>query len=107
MLWEAEHGPLDPRLTVNHINGVKMDNRLVNLEAVTQSENMTHAYRTGLHRPTRGKARLTVEQVEAIYRRCHAGEHDNDLAEEYGVKRSAINNIRNGWNWRHITNHAR
>ena len=33
---------------VNHINGVKTDNTYTNLEWVTQSENVKHAYKTGL-----------------------------------------------------------
>ncbi len=33
---------------VNHINGIKHDNKLINLEWVTQSENMQHSIKAGL-----------------------------------------------------------
>lgn len=34
---------------VNHINGIKIDNQVNNLEWCSYSENMNHAYGTGLH----------------------------------------------------------
>ena len=36
---------------VNHINGVKLDNSLTNLEYVTRKENAIHAFETGLMAP--------------------------------------------------------
>jgi hypothetical protein len=43
--------PLRKRI-VNHINGTKQDNRIENLEWMTDSENLSHAYSLGLKKPT-------------------------------------------------------
>ena len=39
----------------NHKNGIKSDNRAVNLEHCTRSENNKHAFRTGLNKPVKGE----------------------------------------------------
>jgi len=38
-------------LYVNHINGIKTDNNIQNLEYCTRSENQKHAYKLGLQTP--------------------------------------------------------
>jgi|LGOV01.1.fsa_nt_gb hypothetical protein len=45
---------------VNHIDGNKLNNRITNLEWVTQSENMLHAYKNNLNKNT------TKKQVQML-----------------------------------------
>ena len=48
-------------LTVNHINAIRDDNRLENLEWCTQSENLKHAYSIGTKRPSRERAVIRLD----------------------------------------------
>jgi hypothetical protein len=107
VIWEAVHGPIPDHLTVNHINGVKTDNRIANLELLTQMENNRHAIRTGLRGPApRGDdctfSTLTGPQACDIYSRVWAGERQKDLAAEYGVTQTCISDIKLRKTWRHI-----
>lgn len=102
IIWEYVNGPIPHGMEINHINGVKTDNRITNLELVTPSENMRHAARTGLWVRAsfagegNGRAKLTYTQVENIRVSTNAAAQ---LAREYGVAPTTIRDIRKGRKW--------
>lgn len=98
------HNP-ENKPQVNHINGIKDDNRVDNLEWCTQSENQKHAFRLGLNKPNlingenHGRAKLKEEQVLKI-----RGDSRKlvEIAKEYNVTPKAIAYIKNRTNWKHL-----
>lgn len=88
---------------VNHIDGVKANNRASNLEWCTYGHNMKEAFRLGLQPTKKGeghhRAKLTKAGVIDILK---SDESIQILAERYRVSRAAIRDIRNRRRWAHV-----
>lgn len=92
---------------VNHKNGNKLDLNVENLERTTHSDNMIHAYKTGLERKICGEEhhnhKLTQEDVEyirSVYSKRDPKYGAVALSNKFGVDRTTIHDIVNQKTWR-------
>jgi hypothetical protein len=82
---------------VNHIDGVKTNNSLSNLEWVTSSENMQHAFRTGLKQPIlgeqNGRAKLKNSEIPLIFNMRKTGLTQKAIGDHFGISQVQISRI--------------
>jgi len=97
-------GPIPNGITINHINAIKTDNRIENLEFATTREQIDHEMRMGLcpKGSNHGRAILTDSQVLQIRSNYRDGHKIRTMANFYGVSHTAIRFIVQRKNWRHI-----
>lgn len=89
---------------VNHIDGNRHNNAIINLEWCTHKHNTAHSIITGLQNPkgeTNANAKLTEDQARAI-KYNHPELSHSELARRLGVTPVTIGDIRNGKKWKHI-----
>lgn len=95
----AYHGlPPTELHEVNHVNGIKTDNRPGNLEWVTRSQNILHAGAIGLRQYPTGDqhplTRMTAEKTSYALELLRAGCPVASVARHFHVSRVTILNMR-------------
>lgn len=89
---------------VNHINGVKTDNNIENLEWVSHRENLDHAIKNNLTLKGEENRNSKLKDVDVvkIHFLLQKGITTKELSESYNVSYSTIDGIRTNRYWKHL-----
>lgn len=82
---------------VNHLDGIKSNNYIDNLEWSNSSNNVEHAYKTGLM-----TTKLSNQQVVNIKQLIKQGLTQREIGAMFGVSKSTIGYISRGLLWKNV-----
>jgi hypothetical protein len=89
---------------VNHIDGVKTNNNLKNLEYCTRGENLEHCYKVGL-RSSKGelnkKSKLKNKDIKKIVK-LSKNLSSREIGQIYNVHKSTICRVIRKETWKHV-----
>lgn len=104
LIWTVLNGPIPEGYDINHLNGIRHDNRPGNLEVCTRSENIQHKFSTLGHKATtrpryakeNHNCRITPEEVVQIKSAWESGETQVSIASRLGIHQTTVSDIVRG-----------
>ena len=111
-IYECYYGKALPSdKVINHINGVKTDNRLINLELISYSENTKHAIKLGLLKPKKGELNgncsISKETARSILREIlYTTKSNSEIASKFCISSKHVSSIRHKRRWTELYEEA-
>lgn len=106
LVFLSHIGRIPEGMQINHIDGNPNNPKLDNLELVTPSENMQHAFKMGLVKIRYGvdtsAVKLDENKVKQIRKLSEKGQGQTEIAKIFGVHQTNIHYILTGKTWSHV-----
>lgn len=97
-------GPKPVGFQIDHVDGIKSNNRVDNLKYVTQSENILRSFRLGLRTVPKGEAFHSAILTEQIVRDIRISDKTcKEIAADLGLNIWTIFDAKSGRTWKHVS----
>lgn len=105
IVWMYYNGGIPKGHVIDHINGNKSDNRITNLEPVTNKENRVRAKRLFQYwvGENNSMSKITERDVKEIRSMKSRGAKSKDVANIYNMSTGQINDIAARRAWKHVS----